>query len=430
MIPFLESINKNAIPAIILVVSLFGVTDDVRSAQGEGSLRAGIAKINITPDFPVKMAGYGGRKGMSSGVHDSLYVRAVVFENNGKRLVLVSSDLCGYKTSVYNEVRKSIHDELNIEQDELFLSVTHTHSGPALTLDRSNKDNSNNVQYTESLKRKLVEVIREALNNMEVVHTGTGVGYSPIASNRRRMLPGGKIVLGNNPYGPVDKEVTVMKIEKSDSTLKGILFDFACHSTSLGNKSNVISGDIHGLAAQFIENYTGNGVIAPVFAGASGNLKPYYAKLPGFGTENGWTPETELQAKLLGVEAVYVYRDIENLKLGGRVNSAFATINCPRKKDSKRGTGPVPVNIIAARVGDVGFLGVGVEMFTEIGMLIKAASPYKHTFLISICNGGSGYLAPAETYKESGYEMNNTPFSHEAADMIVKQSLKMLYELL
>ena len=89
----------------------------------------------------------------------------------------------------------------------------------------------------------------------------------------------------------------------------------------------------------------------------------------------------------------------------------------------------VPVNITVARVGDVAFVGFSVEMLTEVGRAIKAGSPYKHTFVITHCNGYSGYLPPADLYKEGGYEVNSTPFEIGTAEMVTKQALRMLYDL-
>ena len=96
--------------------------------------------------------------------------------------------------------------------------------------------------------------------------------------------------------------------------------------------------------------------------------------------------------------------------------------------DNRKAT--IPVNITAARIGDdVAFIGFNVEMLTEIGMAIKAGSPYKHTFIITHCNGSSGYLAPAGLYKEGGYEVTSTRFEIGSSDLVIKKALRMLYDL-
>ena len=93
-----------------------------------------------------------------------------------------------------------------------------------------------------------------------------------------------------------------------------------------------ISGDVLGISEQFVEQILGKDFISPVFAGASGNIDPWYRILPSFNTENGWIPETVLLGTLLGEEVVHVFRDIQNSVPGGEISSAIETIECPRKK--------------------------------------------------------------------------------------------------
>lgn len=430
----LFSLKRITTALIVLTVGLFLTTSSIQSKESMDVLHAGIAKIDITPAKPVKMAGYGSRTGLSKGVHDPLSARAVAFENNGKRLVLLSTDLIGFYNGTADYLRKIILDKFELKPSELFLSAVHTHSGPSLTIDKK-KGHPNNLEYIESLKAKLIEVIREALDTMRPVHIGAGIGHSPVGANRREVKidSSGKssIKLGRNPYGPTDKEVLVMKLAKPDGTPIAALFDYATHATSLGPKNYIISGDVLGLAEQFVEKVLGKKVIAPAFAGASGDIDPWFRVLPVFNTEPGWIPEPVLLGTMLGQEVVHVFRDIERIFPGGEIKTAFVAIELPgkqREKVSTKEKSPTAksLNITAARVGDIAFIGIGGEVLTEVGMAIKAASPYKHTFLITHCNGAAGYLPPEYVYIEGGYEVRSSHFAPQAADMVVKRALKML----
>ncbi|MBG0859160.1 MAG: neutral/alkaline non-lysosomal ceramidase N-terminal domain-containing protein [Bacteroidales bacterium] len=407
-----------------------------RSAGTPGVLRAGLAKIDITPALPVKLYGYASRKTYSEGIHDPLSARAVVFENSGKRIVLVSTDIGSYGSEVFPVMQKSIMEKFNLKESELFLSTIHSHSSPIVSLNAETGD-PNNIEYTKILQQKILTVIGEAIKNLAPVNTGLAAGSSPVGTNRREMRPDGSITLGRNPYGITDKEVLVMKLTSPDGTPVGALFDYATHSTSLGAANMLISGDILGLSAQFVEKILGEKVITPVFAGASGNIDPWYRVLPSFNNEPGWIPEPVLLGTLLGEEVVHVFRTIKEVNQGGDISTAFAIIECPRRKtdDSKSTNGKpqpatIPVNITVARIGsNVAFVGFNVEMLTEIGMEIKKGSPYKYTFIITHCNGSSGYLPPAELYKEGGYEITTTRFEIGSSDMVVRKSLRMLYDL-
>lgn len=428
-------IMKKTVTAILfLLISLLYAEKAEASDPDPGTLRAGFAKTDITPEIPVKLYGYASRKTYSEGVHDPLTARAVVFENNGKRLLLVSSDLGSYARDVFPVFQKSIMDKFNLDESEIFLSTIHSHSSPVLSLNPETGD-PNNIEYTKKLQKKLLDLIDNAFKNMQPVLTGSGTGSSPVGANRREMQSDGSIILGRNPYGITDKEVLVLKIAAPDGTCMGVLYDYATHCTSLGGSNMKISGDVLGLSAQFVEKILGKSVITPVFAGASGNIDPWFRVLPSFNEEPGWIPEPVLLGILLGEEVVHVYRRIRDLSPGGEIRTAFATLECPRKKTDVNQTGTdqpptVPVNITVASIGDdVAFVGFNVEMLTEIGMDIKKGSPFKHTFIITHCNGASGYLAPAELYKEGGYEVTSSRFEIGSSDMVVKKSLRMLYDL-
>jgi len=81
---------------MVTTICVFLATSALQAKQAESPLRAGVAKVDITPEKPVRMAGYASRTELSQGVHDPLSARVVAFENNGKRLVLVSTDIIGF----------------------------------------------------------------------------------------------------------------------------------------------------------------------------------------------------------------------------------------------------------------------------------------------------------------------------------------------
>ncbi len=289
----------------------------------------------------------------------------------------------------------------------------------------------------ETLRGKLIDVVRRALDGMQPASLGLGVGYCPVGSNRRELRVNDKgessVILGRNPYGPTDKEVLVMKVAKSDGSPMAVAFDYATHGTALGYDNYTISGDVPGLAEQFVEKILGSDVVAPVFIGASGNIDPWYRVLPGFNTEPGWVPEPVLLGTFLGEEVVHVYRDIKQTGPADKIATDYAVLQLPAKPgddastEKKPETAPFVVTV--AHVGDVAFVGLGGEVLTEIGLAIKAGSPCEHTFVMTHCNGAAGYLAPKELHVQAGYEVNSSRFAPTAADIVVRESIRMLHDL-
>jgi hypothetical protein len=379
---------------------------NAQARTGDDVLLAGAARVDITPDFPVSLDGYSNPENrISEGVHDRLFARAIALRKGSRKLILVSCDLIGFALVPISYFQKGLADKFDLQPGELFLCGTHTHSAPMIYLNKS-YPHPNNYKYTESLREKIIEAVSSAMAALQPARIGAGRGSSPVGANRRVPGPGNTgIVMGRNPEGTVDNEVLVLGIEKQDHSPIASLFDYACHSRSLNSENKLISGDIFGIAEQFVERILGEKFPCAAFAGASGDIDPWYV-VPGFNQEPGWLPETVLMGNLLGEEVAHVFRRIREWNSGGEIRSLSERVALPGKP-----AGPVAavqsdrtkyIEMSAARIGDIAFLGLDCEALVDIGKAIKAASPFKTTFILTHCNGGSGYLPPAPLYNVQG----------------------------
>jgi hypothetical protein len=414
-----------------VIVLLLGI-----SAWG-AELRGGLARVDITPTKAMKLAGYAGRVDLSKDVHDPLFARALAFEADGKRLLIISVDNLGWYNETAGPIRKAIVEATKLADSELLLAAIHTHSAPTLTFD-AEKVHANNVEYTRELQEKLVALGKEAFGKLAPMRVMAGRGYSPVGVNRREVVRDGgtnRVVLGRNPHVAIDREVQVLKLMRSGGDLAGILFSFACHSTSLGTRNYSVSGDIHGIAAQFVEKFFGGDLIAPEFAGASGNIDPWYRVLPGFNTTNNWVPEPVLLGTLLGEEVVTVANQLRERDglTNVTIKSAIKTLRLPRKArqqvEAAATESDAPIVVTVAAVGEIAFVGLGGEVFNEIGAEIKKASPFAHTIVLTHCNGAAGYLPISSAYAEGGYEVTSSVFAAGADAQVVREVESMLKEL-
>ena len=421
---------------IILVTFVSLPQTCLASNSANGRLLCGTARLNITPDLPVTLAGYAGRDGLSTGIHDSLFVRVIAFEHNDHRLVLIATDVIGFYNNTASIIQQNIIEKTGLKPSEIYLSAIHTHSAPSIVLDES-KGHANNVKYTRYLNGRIITAIEQTLAHKQPVQLNSGSGSSPVGVNRRQVYydetGNPRMWIGRNSEGVADKEVQVLEIKQASGNTVAVLFDYATHSTSLGWKNYVISGDIHGIAEQFVEEYLGDGVIAPAFVGASGDIDPWYRVLPGFKTDRNWVPEPVLMGTLLGEEVIHVLQDMDDSFADGPINSVFETLYLPGKSYGEMTVSEsdtlTPLNISVARVGDIAFVGFGGEVLSEIGLAIKQASPFQQTFLITHCNGTSGYLVPKHRFNEQGYEVRSSPFAPDAADIVIKRIVKLLHQL-
>lgn len=399
-----------------------------------GILRMGTSRNDITPAEPVALAGYESRKELSRGVHDPLSARVIALEQDGRRLVLVSTEVLGFYDGTAAHMRKAIREACQLRPSELFLAAIHTHSAPTVTLE-SAKQPASNVAYTKWLETRLVDAVKQALSSLAPAQLGSGSGSSPVGANRREVVQdsGGasRICLGRNPAMLTDREVQVLKVRRTGASgLAAVLFAYATHSTSLGPRNYLVSGDVHGLAAQFLERHLGDGVLAAAFAGASGDIDPWFRVLPEFKTSSGWIPEPVLLGTMLGEEVAHVLNGIQDSVANGPIKTAFKTLRLPGKANGKTAAAaPTELNLTVGCVGDVAFVGLGGEVFNEIGRAIKVASPFARTFVITHCNGAAGYLPTSQSYPEGGYEVQSSSFGPAAARQVIEEAVRTLKEL-
>ena len=81
------------------------------------------------------------------------------------------------------------------------------------------------------------------------------------------------------------------------------------------------------------------------------------------------------------------------------------------------------------RIGNIALLAMPGEPFAELNQRIVQESPFEHTLFSGYSNGPFGYLPHREAFSEGGFEVETSPFSSDAADVVVEESLRMLHEL-
>ena len=100
-------------------------------AGSAGELRVGAAAVVITPATGTPLAGYYAVRSADS-VHDDIYAKAMVFEQDGSKAALVVCDLLTMPRSVVDEARQQIEMQTGITPDRVMISATHSHTAPVL----------------------------------------------------------------------------------------------------------------------------------------------------------------------------------------------------------------------------------------------------------------------------------------------------------
>lgn len=219
------------------------------NGQLSAPLHMGFAEVDVTPKEPIFMAGYAARRKPSEGVDTRLMAQAMAFRSGIRTFVMVSLDNCEVSKDFMRPVLKGIHERLGLETGSVMVVSSHTHSGPILadTLDvmaiMPEKDQAVVKKYSLELQSKLIQVVSEACADLQPARLEKGIGTAHFAINRRVYRSDG-VQFGENPEGPRDWEVPVLRISDLEGHLRAIAFGYACHGTSISaNGFYQISGE-------------------------------------------------------------------------------------------------------------------------------------------------------------------------------------------
>jgi hypothetical protein len=339
-----------------------------------------------------------------------------------------------YSPSVYDEVASALEAEMGIKPLQVWWTTTHTHSAPevgppglgeAFLGSRYNHDH--NTEYTAWVKKSLMEGIKEAQEKLEPARLGVGWGMAMANINRRARDLEGPAFLGLNPDGPADRQIGLIRLEKSDGKLLALIANYSMHGTVLGPQNLLISGDAPGIVADYVEQKLG----APMLYinGAAGNLAPIYSVYPDFAS--GHLSQFRV---LLGDKIIAANDLIGRTTSEVRLSVGEQILETPRK--SNMGWAPdlgkytrstnagetvvrLPIRFLQIN-DDVAIWAAPLELFCEISMKVRNLSPFPYTFYFGYCNGWLGYMPTKAEFAHGGYEPSVSPYTGQAEDDVVR----------
>ncbi len=204
--------------------------------------KAGVAKVVITPEKPVWLAGYGTRRAPDGKLHD-LWMKALALEGqNGQRVVLITSDFQGVPKEMSDLVFEQVKVKHSLDRSQIMFTFSHNHCGPRLGNDLVDyyPVDAEQVQlveeYTSLMVKQAVDLVGQSLANLAPATLRLGEGRATFAVNRRnnREADVPSMIERGIPFvGPVDHSVPVLKMTRPDGKLEAILFGYACHPTTL-----------------------------------------------------------------------------------------------------------------------------------------------------------------------------------------------------
>ena len=217
---------------------------------------AGAAKVDITPDYPVRLSGYGSRRTEFEGIEQRIFAKALALRaGDAPMAVVLTVDNCGVPGHIRDEVARRLKAKAGVPDERVAVCSSHTHSAPMLggvlsTLFGTDvpADHAERIaRYTKETTDKLEQVALAAIASAKPCEVAWANGEVGFAMNRRFPTPNG-YANKPNPEGPTDHALPVLRVTRADGKIVAILTGYACHCTTTG--FNRIHGDWAGCAQE------------------------------------------------------------------------------------------------------------------------------------------------------------------------------------
>jgi neutral ceramidase len=440
---------------LAVLATFFALT--MNSNVQAATLKAGVAKVDITPPPGVPMWGYELRSG--SGTLDPLFARILILEVGDTRVAFVTLDLGrSIGPASIDEIRKATLKSSGISYVSIMAS--HAHSGPVVQDVYLEGRPAWEKAAIEKIERGIDQAHQQAID----ARIGTGYGVAYIGHNRLKKNIDGSISFFQSnetqiPTAPVDPTVSVVRIDASDGHPLAILINYACHPVIFGPDNRQYSADFPGVMTQTVEQAFEGRPIAFFLQGAPGDINPFYAVVSLQEDPIRWR---DWAGKRLGQEAARVAKTIrteaeanpslnfveDSLTFQFRWNEekfhrAFlASGEIKNEADAK--------NYLAAyappstqkeqhlRVGTllinkrIAFMSVPGEAFVDFQIDWRNRCPVQDCLFLGYANGYDGYLPTIRAAVQGGYGANSytTWIEPGAGERMVDHAVIKIYEML
>lgn len=450
------------------------------SASAQPAFRVGVAARDITPPTGYLLQGHEARKGKSEKVHDPLMLKALSLGDGRRRVFVVSSDLVYFPPALAETIKQEARQELGLAPEQVLLTADHIHTGPFMFGAEPGDKDRYIPGYWEEMRRKIVEVLREAAANEAPATLVWGRSEADIGVINRRLKTPYGVEMRPNPDGTIDREALVLAALGQDGHPRAILFNYACHPTTVGTDIYQISSDYPGVAQRALEARF-PGATALFLNGCCGDVRPGLIANGQF--RGGTFEDVDRMGKALADAIAAALAQAQPVKPGpveGRLETLDLPLNSdlipdtpeklekaatqylkqPRRDETvsgawhtpsdepavaawkaemaarlARGEKPVaslPMDVHVLAVGDVRLAGLSGEIMTEIGKKIKngAGCP---TLVASCANGVLGYIPTEAALSEGGYEAKTflyrkfpAPYAVSMENRLIQRTLTLI----
>lgn len=426
---------RDVVSLCLVVASLMSATlltsvSTVAAADDAVVWKAGLARVAITPQTDVWLAGYGSKRPSDGKLHE-LWMKALALEDlQGRRAVLITSDFQGVPRSMSDRVFAEVRKRFGLERSQIMLTFSHNHCGPRLGDDLIDyypveaEQEQLVAEYTDKMVEATVELVGSALESLSPARLAQGAGQATFAVNRRNNREAevaDKLARGEPLAGPVDHTVPVLTVTRPDGKLAAILFGYACHPTTLSFRT--WCGDYPGFAQVELEQAY-PGALAMFVNTCGGDQNPLPRRTVELCEEYGQRLATGVRQALAeplspvggGLRTAFQLIDLPYLRVVQReeLQSLLQDSNAIRARWAKRLLAKLdagdtfeaayPYPLHAWQLGDdLLLIGMGAETVVDYALRFKAEFGPR-TWVCGYADDMIAYIPSRRVWDEGGYE--------------------------
>ena len=398
----------------------------------------------------------------STAVHDNLTVTAMALEGCGHKVLFLSITTTDIDDEVTLALRTGVSEATGYDIYDINICPWQIHSGPSTEVVFGWSD----IDYDYLNKILLpgcVKAAVDAVNDIRDVEIGIGTAQSDVGINRRQVAENGDILLGQNPYGPYDPTMTVVRFLHEGKPYANIIH-YGAHPTAIG-PTPLISRDWPGIMVDRVEKYIGGMTL--YFNGAVGDVGPRLinGKTTSEGDFDGMydigyraahdavfacrtvkefrkmdlqllkddinIPYRPLEPKEKAVEKVKEFESYKDKPGLGMAEYMYWNAVLEEYENNRTKTAKQHLQTIT-RIGPLVMVPFPGEVFAEIVLRMRQHSPYQYTLSLATSNGENGYLFTRDSLHRGGYEVEVSKafgayiLADNSDDEFVRENLRLL----
>jgi len=406
--------NLKLLTLLLLLVSHLNVLAE---------LRAGIAVRKVNPDPLLPVSGGVGPSHPVTRMEGDLTVRALVLQEEGTSVAIVSADFLGFPAVLGNRVRAAVKE---IPGQNILIGATHTHSAPdCYGFPDASGSTARDPKYVEQVCVRMAEAIHEALANLQPVRLKIATGEAK-----------GKIAYNYYAEQLYDPRCNVIQALDASGKPIATLVNYAIHPEVLGSEAGICSPDLIGpLYARLAEMGGGTGIF---MNSAQGGMVTADNRLPGGKEARDWA-ECQRIGRLLADEALRIVQDAPVQESPG-LFCAARPLSLPVDSPLMRALlkvlpgspGAEVTNLTTqlnvVNLGDAQILTIPGEALPNIGYYLKRKMHGEHNLLFGLTNDAFGYILTKEdfdSFKRYAY-VSRTSLGERTGDILVTEALKFI----